>query len=107
MKQKLWTVEEVSEFLNVKRSTLYSWVRNGIIPAHKFGASLRFDPIEIDKVVEASRVTPVNIPTLRKKSSKTQDIDRVINKVIDDVTGRRYTTAKRETSPSQGLRKEV
>jgi hypothetical protein len=32
-------------------------------------------------------------------------IDMVINKAIDDVNGRGYTTAKRETSLSQGLKK--
>ncbi len=102
MKKKLWTVKEVSEYLNVKRSTLYSWVRNGIIPTRKLGISLRFDPTEVMEIVEASRVIPANVLTLRTKSTKNLDIDAIVNKAIEGTNGSRYTPSKRKTRPRSG-----
>jgi len=102
MKRRLWTIDDVSEYLNVKRSTLYSWVRNGTIPAHKIGGALRFDPIDIEGVVEASKVTPTSIRTLRKKPSENQDIDAIVKKAIEEGKGQVYNTSKRKTMPSSG-----
>jgi excisionase family DNA binding protein len=36
------TVEEAAEYLRIKRSTVYKWVRQGKIPFHRVGASIRF-----------------------------------------------------------------
>ena len=40
---KLITIKEVSEFLNVKPSTLYQWAELGQIPCIKLNGALRFD----------------------------------------------------------------
>jgi len=101
---KLVTIKEVSEFLRVKESTLYSWAHDGTIPTFKLGGLLRFDMDEVKEWVKKSRPGCPN-STLPSKKPPRLGIDRVIKKVIDDVTGKGYNTAKRETSPSQGLRK--
>ena len=42
---RLWTLQDVSEFLNVPVGTLYQWrVRGEGPPAFKVGRHVRFDP---------------------------------------------------------------
>lgn len=106
MAMELVTIKEVSTFLNVKEPTLYSWVRNGSIPSYKVGGLVRFDMEEVKEWVRQSRATARNVTKITTKSSGL-DIDNIIKKAVEDVTGKRYNTSKRETSPNQGLRKEV
>lgn len=47
--EKLWTVEELSEFLNVRIKTIYDWVHKRSIPYQKINRSVRFRPSEIEK----------------------------------------------------------
>jgi len=103
---ELLTIKEVSKFLKVKEPTLYSWVRNGAIPSYKLKGLLRFDMEEIREWIKNSKQNPRNAMISIGKSSSL-DIDNIVKKAIDDVTGKRYNPHKRETSPSQGLRKEV
>jgi DNA-binding transcriptional MerR regulator len=43
--QKLWTVEDVSDFLGVPVQTLYTWRKRRIgPPAGRVGRHLRYDP---------------------------------------------------------------
>lgn len=103
---KLISIKELSQFLNVKGSTLYAWVHNGTIPFYKLNGILRFDMEEIKEWVKSSRVIPCNV-TISPKKSGCSDVDSIIKKAIDDITGKSYNPSKRETSLSQGLRKEV
>ncbi|WP_082592705.1 MULTISPECIES: helix-turn-helix domain-containing protein [unclassified Phycicoccus] len=42
---RLWTLQDVSDFLNVPMGTLYQWrVRGEGPPAFKVGRHIRFDP---------------------------------------------------------------
>jgi len=47
--EKLWTVEELSEFLQVSDKTIYDWVHKKSIPYQKINRLLRFRPSEIEK----------------------------------------------------------
>lgn len=38
------TVRELAAILNFSGRTIYDWVKQGRIPAMRFGSSLRFDP---------------------------------------------------------------
>ena len=44
---KIVTIKEVSEFLNVKLSTVYQWAELGQIPCMKLNGCLRFDMEDI------------------------------------------------------------
>lgn len=103
---KLVSVKDLSQFLNVKESTLYAWVHNGTIPSYKLNGLLRFDMDEIREWVKNSRLIPCNVKISPKKSNRS-DVDSIIKKAIDDVTGKSYNPTKRETSLNQGLKKEV
>ena len=47
--KRLLTLDEVAEFLHVNPMTVYSWVRDGKIPAFKIGKVWRFRKTEIDE----------------------------------------------------------
>lgn len=43
--RELWTIKEVSEFLNVPVGTLYQWRHRSVgPPAYRVGKHLRYDP---------------------------------------------------------------
>ncbi|MFA6029218.1 MAG: helix-turn-helix domain-containing protein [Elusimicrobiota bacterium] len=44
---KLLTVSEVAELLQVKPGTIYQWVHEGYIPILKIGSLVRFDKTSI------------------------------------------------------------
>lgn len=46
--EKLWTVEELSEYLNVRVKTIYDWVHRRSIPYQKVNRALRFRPSAIE-----------------------------------------------------------
>lgn len=51
-KPEQWlTVKEIAEHLKVSKESIYGWVKNGSIPAHKVGKFWRFKASEVDKWV--------------------------------------------------------
>jgi len=49
---KLWTVEDLAEFLGISKNRVYDLVAAGVIPAVRVGKLLRFHP---DVIQELSR----------------------------------------------------
>ena len=50
------SVEEVAEYLGIKRFTVYKWVQRLDLPARKIGRLLKFRKSEIDEWVESQNV---------------------------------------------------
>ena len=101
---RLATIKEVSSFLHVKASTLYSWVHNGSIPFRKLNGLVRFDLDEVEAWVQSSKpasVSPALVPT-----STGPGIDRIIKKAIDSAKGKGYNPSNGKPGQIQGLRKE-
>lgn len=49
----LWTTEQLCDFLNVPRSTVYRWRTHGEgPPAYRVGRGLRFDPDDVQAWLE-------------------------------------------------------
>ena len=46
--EKLLTIEQVSELIQISRSTLYEWTHTGFIPHYKFPNGVRFKEKDID-----------------------------------------------------------
>ncbi len=103
---KLVSIKEVAKILGVKQSTLYSWVNNGSVPSYKLNGLLRFDLEEIEEWLKRSRQARHEAKTELRTTLKDQNIDSIVNKAIDGVTGKRYNTSKGKPGPGQGLRKE-
>lgn len=50
--RELMTIEEVADYLRVKKRTVYEWLKNGKIPAIKTVGQWRFKKIQIDTWLE-------------------------------------------------------
>ena len=83
------TIKELSKFIKIKESTLYSWVHHGLIPFHKLNGLVRFDMEEIESWVKASRKEPQR-QELNVVEKKPQDIDGIVKKAIDSVKSKEY-----------------
>ena len=53
--EKLITVEQLCELLQVKKSCIYKWTHYGFIPHYKLGTLIRFKESEIEKWLEKRR----------------------------------------------------
>ena len=49
------SVDEIAEYLGVKRDTVYKWIDRRGLPAHKVGALWKFKTEEIDAWVTSGR----------------------------------------------------
>jgi excisionase family DNA binding protein len=85
---ELVTIKEVSQSLNVKVSTLYSWVYQGLIPFYKLNGLVRFNLEEITEWIIKSKPVP-DKRIMSSPKSKRLDIDNLVTKAIDDVKGKR------------------
>jgi len=56
MERRLLGVDELAEYLGVKKWTLYTWVSQRRIPFVKCGRLTKFDLRDIDKWIETNRV---------------------------------------------------
>lgn len=85
---KLITIDELSEYLKIKQSTLYSWASSSMIPSYKLNGVLRFDKDEIEEWVKKNKVEPFN-PKQRIKLSDMQnknvDINGIVKRAISEV----------------------
>lgn len=53
---KLLDINQLVEMLNIKKKTIYKWVRQRKIPYIKLGGLIRFDPEEIEKWIGSKKV---------------------------------------------------
>ncbi len=83
------TIKELSHYLKVKESTLYSWVHNGSIPFHKLNGLVRFDMEEIKEWIKASHKETQN-QELYIVKKQPQDIESIVKNAVDSVKGKEY-----------------
>ncbi len=50
-----YSVEEIAEYLGVKRDTLYKWIVRKKMPAHKAGRLWKFRKKEVDKWIKTGK----------------------------------------------------
>lgn len=55
MSDRWLSVEEIAEHLGVSRDTVYTWVNEKGLPAHKVGKLWKFRLAQVDKWVESGR----------------------------------------------------
>lgn len=56
MERRFASITELSEYLNISRYTLYSWVSRKKIPHFKINGTLRFDMRDIEKWLKEKNV---------------------------------------------------
>ncbi|HQQ88558.1 MAG TPA: helix-turn-helix domain-containing protein, partial [Smithellaceae bacterium] len=95
---KLLTISDISEYLNIKEKTVYAKVESGEIPHYRIGRLIRFRLEDIDAWLDGCRNR--NQPAVgghktrgkgRKSSKRSGDhFSKIIRKTIDDETGKYY-----------------
>jgi excisionase family DNA binding protein len=104
-------IEELSDYLNMRKSTLYSIVENKEIPFFRFGRLIRFKKQEIDDWVEEHREESINPAKgreiLGRVTNTRMDIDALVKNNIEEVKTRRYNLPHGKPNRIKGLRKEV
>ena len=56
MRQDRWlSVEDVADYLGVKRDTVYKWIKRNDLPAYKAGRLWKFSRRDVDRWVRAKR----------------------------------------------------
>ena len=53
MDERYMTGEEVADYLQIRRETLYRWLKAGRLPGHKVGRAWRFAKQELDEWVRS------------------------------------------------------
>lgn len=111
MEKDFLTVRELSDYLNLKRSTLYSLAESGQIPHYRIGRLLRFRKEEIDSWLEGQRVTQIHHinPKVQgfAKDPTVDIINSIVEKTIEELVPKRYTSPTGKPERVKGLRKEV
>jgi excisionase family DNA binding protein len=111
--KEILNIDELSEYLRIKKSSLYSKVERKEIPYYKIGHLVRFKKSDIDLWMEKSKVEPLRVKEevrslVHSKDARTADIDEIVKRAIADSQGMEYTPKhKGDRTRIRGLRKEV
>jgi excisionase family DNA binding protein len=106
-------VKEVSAYLALRTSTVYTMVEEKKIPHYRIGRQIRFKKSEIDEWMEEQKEPVIDARVeARKVISSLQrrpnlDVDRIVKKAIDEAEKRGYTSHYGKPDKNRGLRKEV
>ena len=89
------SIDELSEYLNMKRSTLYALVESGELPHYRIGRLIRFKWDEVVQWMESHRRQGAHgdrkaRDILKAVSRSRADIDGLVKKGIAQVKGVKY-----------------
>jgi excisionase family DNA binding protein len=57
MEDRWLSVDEIGDYLGIKRDTVYKWISEKGMPAHKIGRLWKFKKDQVDKWVESGGAT--------------------------------------------------
>ena len=66
MEHRWLSVDEIGEYLGVKRDTVYKWVNEKNMPAHKIGRLWKFKKEQVDQWVEGGGAVEASLKTNSK-----------------------------------------
>jgi len=112
MEKEFLTINEVSEYLAIKKSTLYFHVKSGAIPHYRIGWLIRFKKHDVDQWMAGNKkeiidLKKMSIKTLGKANNPKLEISSLVKKTIDEEKRKRYTPNHGRSDQVEGLRKEV
>ncbi|MEW6376983.1 MAG: helix-turn-helix domain-containing protein [Thermodesulfobacteriota bacterium] len=108
MEKEFLNINEVSDYLGIKKSSLYSRVEKKEIPHYRVGRLIRFKKSEIDPWMEKFKSEPLDLHAEARRILKGSiDIDAIVNKGIAEVKGLNYTPSPGRSDRIKGLGKEV
>ncbi|CZJ40505.1 TPA: helix-turn-helix domain-containing protein [Legionella pneumophila] len=65
MNDRWLSVDEIGEYLGVKRDTVYKWINDKGMPAHKIGRLWKFKKEDVDSWVKQGEANTSNNESLR------------------------------------------
>lgn len=106
------TIDEVSEYLNLKKSTLYSLVGTGELPHYRIGRLIRFKRDDVETWMEGHRKEAIDTnkkarTVLKAITKPRMDIHTLVKKTIAETKGLKYTPHHGKPDQVDDLRKEV
>jgi excisionase family DNA binding protein len=112
MEKEFFNINELSEHLGIKKSTLYGMVENGDLPHYRIGRLIRFRCDDVDSWIEAHRRETISAEKKAKEimrgvKNPKIDIDRIIKKSIEEANEKSYNAGHGKSDRIKGLRKEV
>ncbi|AOU05320.1 methylation-associated defense system helix-turn-helix domain-containing protein MAD1 [Legionella pneumophila] len=63
MNDRWLSVDEIGEYLGVKRDTVYKWINDKGMPAHKIGRLWKFKKEDVDSWVKQGEANASNMST--------------------------------------------
>jgi excisionase family DNA binding protein len=112
MEKEFLNIIELSQYLGIKKSNLYSKVERREIPFYRWGRLIMFKKDEIDAFMDKSRVECFDIKkeaerVMKSANRSRMDVNKVVKKAIEEACGKRYTPGYGKPDQGKGLRKEV
>jgi len=102
------TIDEVADFLRMKKSYLYAKVEARQIPCLHIGRLLRFKRSDIEVWLEELKAEPVERRRrAAPRSRKGIDVDVIVQRAVAEAKGLRYNSPQGKLDQVKGLGKEV
>ena len=96
MVKEFLDIKGLSDYLGIKKTTLYGIVENGDLPHYRIGRLIRFRRDEVDTWMEKYRSEGIETGkektkrTIKSVSKPKTNIDRIIKNAIDESKGLKY-----------------
>jgi excisionase family DNA binding protein len=90
-------VQEIANYLELRKSSIYSLVEKKGIPHYRVGRLVRFNRAEVDAWMAQNKEEIVDVKAEAKKvlrsikKKRDLDVNRILKKMVDDAKGKRYT----------------
>jgi excisionase family DNA binding protein len=111
MDKEFLTISELSKYLKIKPSTLYSWVKAEEIPHYRLHKIVRFKKEDIDAWIEGHKResnSDKRVRNILKAIRKSKmSVDVFLKKTIDEVKGNRYNPLHGRPDQIKDLRREA
>ena len=113
MDKQYYTVKEISQFLSLKQSSLYSKVKSGQIPHYQIGRLIRFKLVEVEEWMQTNKIGTVDLGKKAGELLKSihlnskMDVNRIIKRAIDEGKRNGYIGHHGKPDRIKGLRKEA
>jgi excisionase family DNA binding protein len=105
---ELWDIRRLSQYLGIKKSTLYTLIERKEIPFYRIGRLARFRPAEIDEwlLTKKQREKEIMAERASRKHGSPPDLAvQIVRAAIDEVNPGRYNRF-RKSDRIKGLGKE-
>jgi excisionase family DNA binding protein len=112
MEKVYLNIDELSQYLGIKKSNLYFKVERREIPFYRLGRLIMFKKEEIDVFMEKCRVECFDIKkeaerVMKSANRSRMDVNKVVKNAVEGVNGMGYTALHGKPDRIKGLRKEV